>query len=529
MLPVLLTIEILLTAAALAIGLLFLKRQQPIDWTRLQPHFDSLQKGSERIEHAVRDEIARNREEGATQSRALRDEMAASLKLFNDSLLKQLGEMAQAQKSQLELFSGHLNALREANDRRLDSLRAAVDQQLAQMVQTSQASLGSFREETSKSINGLADSQRATIEAFAAQLTRLTETTERKLDEVRAAVEGRLAALQTDNAAKLDEMRKVVDEKLQGTLERRLGESFKLVSDRLELVHKGLGEMQNLAIGVGDLKKVLTNVKARGTWGEIQLASLLEQVLSREQYAANVCTKPGSNERVEFALKLPGRDDANTTVWLPIDAKFPKEDYDRLVIASEQGDAAGVEEAAKQLENRIRLEARNIRDRYLSPPHTTDFGILFLPTEGLYAEALRRPGLVESLQREHRVSVAGPTTLAALLNSLQMGFRTLAIQKRSSEVWQVLGAVKTEFGRFGEVIGKVQKKPQEASNAIDTAATKSRTIERKLRDVEALPSDDAVTLLADADAATETDSLGSTDLLRAIEPSKTTGSSKLDL
>jgi DNA recombination protein RmuC len=286
-----------------------------------------------------------------------------------------------------------------------------------------------------------------------------------------------------------------VDEKLQGTLEKRLGESFKLVSDRLEQVHKGLGEMQVLAAGVGDLKKVLTNVKTRGTWGEIQLGSLLEQILTAEQFAQNVQTKQGSAERVEFAIKLPGRDDGGNTVWLPIDAKFPKEDYERLMESAERADAAGVEDAAKQLEARIKLDAKNIHDKYLDPPNTTDFGILYLPTEGLYGEVLRRPGLTELLQREFRVNVAGPTTLWAILNALQMGFRTLSIQKRSSEVWTLLGAVKTEFGKFGDVIEKVQKKIQEAGNAIDSAASKTKTIQRKLKNVQELPASDAAKLL----------------------------------
>jgi len=275
-------------------------------------------------------------------------------------------------------------------------------------------------------------------------------------------------------------------------LEKRLGESFKMVSERLEQVHKGLGEMQNLASGVGDLKRVLTNVKTRGTWGEMQLANLLEQVLTPEQYAENVTTKLGSNEHVEFAIKLPGRGEMDASVvWLPIDAKFPKEDYDRLVEASEKADPVAVEQAGKQLELRIKAEAKDIRDKYLDPPQTTDFAILYLSVEGLYAEALRRPGLLDTLQREYRVTVAGPTVLGALLNSLQMGFRTLAIEKRSSEVWKVLGAIKTEFARFGEIIDKVQRKLQEATNVIDSAATRTRAIERKLRTVQELPPAEA--------------------------------------
>jgi len=316
-----------------------------------------------------------------------------------------------------------------------------------------------------------------------------------RLEAIRETVEKRLGELQSRNEAKLEEMRKTVDEKLQTTLERRLGESFKLVSERLELVHRGLGEMQQIAAGVGDLKKVLTNIKTRGTWGEVQLGALLEQVLTAEQYGVNIAPKPRGAERVEYAIKLPGREEGEAPVWLPIDAKFPQEDYQRLVEASDRGDAVAAELAIKALETRLRQQARDIRDKYLAPPFTTDFGILFLPSEGLYAEALRRPGLADTIQQESRVVLAGPTTLAALLNSLQMGFRTLAIQKRSSEVWKVLGAVKTEFGRFGEVLGKVKEKLDQASKQIEETQHRSRQIDKRLRDVEALPAAEAAPLL----------------------------------
>jgi len=323
----------------------------------------------------------------------------------------------------------------------------------------------------------------------------MTKMNEQKLEQLRLAVEERLKALQEDNSKKLELMRQTVDEKLQGTLEKRLGDSFKLVSERLEQVHKGLGEMQNLATGVGDLKKVLTNVKTRGTWGEVQLGALLEQVLSPEQYAVNVATKEGG-ERVEFAVRLPGQgEDREAVVWLPIDAKFPMEDYHRLVEAQERGDAAAVEAAGKQLENRVRGCAGDISSKYLNPPKTTDFGILFLPVEGLYAEVVRRAGLTERLQREQRVAVAGPTTLWALLGSLQMGFRTLAIQQRSGEVWNLLAAVKTEWMKYGEVLDAVQKKLQQASDALDKAQVRSRAVGRKLRDVQELPEGDAAALL----------------------------------
>jgi DNA recombination protein RmuC len=303
---------------------------------------------------------------------------------------------------------------------------------------------------------------------------------------VRNVLENKLRELQQDNATRLEEMRKTVDERLQTTLEKRLGESFSQVSQHLEQVLKGLGEMNTLAAGVGDLKRVLTNVRSRGTWGEVQLGNLLEQTLTAEQYAKNVATRPGSRERVEYAIRLPGQDSAHV-VWLPVDAKFPVEDYERLLAAQERADAPGMEEAGRALENRIKLEARTIREKYVEVPHTTDFAILFLPTEGLYAEVLRRPGLADNLQREFRVSIAGPTTLSALLNSLQMGFRTLAIEKRSAEVWQVLGGVKAEFERFGTVLAATKRQLQTVANSIDQAETRTRQMSRQLRAVEALP------------------------------------------
>ena len=330
------------------------------------------------------------------------------------------------------------------------------------------------------------------------QLDRLTKANEDKLAEMRATLEAKLKELQTGNEAKLEQMRLTVDEKLHKTLETRLGESFKLVSERLEAVHKGLGDMQTLAADVGNLQKVLTNVKARGTWGEVQLENLLEQMLTADQYAKNVATKPGSSERVEFAIRLPGRSEDNQPVWLPIDAKFPREDYERLLEAEDRADPVAAETAAKQLEIRIRDEAKKIHEKYIAPPHTTDFGLLFLPIEGLYAEVLRRPGLTDRLQREYRVTVAGPTTLAALLNSLQMGFRTLAIEKRSSEVWQVLGAVKTEFGKFGELLARTKKQLDTVSSTLGDAESKTRTIERKLRNVEQLSDPQTQALLGDS-------------------------------
>ena len=333
-------------------------------------------------------------------------------------------------------------------------------------------------------------------EEVGASIKGMSDSVEKRVNEMRGVVDTRLHKIQEESGKKLDAMRETVEEKLQGTLEKRLSESFAQVSERLEAVHKGLGEMQTLATGVGDLKKVLTNVKTRGTWGEIQLGNLLDQVLTPAQYECNVATKRGGSERVEFALKLPGPDENDdSVVWLPIDAKFPQEDYQRLVDAQERGDLAAADEASRQLEARIKEEGRSIRDKYVNPPQTTDFAIMFLPTEGLYAEVLRRPGLAEGMQQQYRVSIAGPTTLAALLNALQMGFRSLAIQKRSSEVWKLLGAVKKQFGQFTGILEKVEKKLHEASSNIGDASKKSRFIESRLKSVEELPSGEAERLL----------------------------------
>ncbi|MDO8581103.1 MAG: DNA recombination protein RmuC [Candidatus Omnitrophota bacterium] len=335
--------------------------------------------------------------------------------------------------------------------------------------------MGQNRLESSKNLEGLTQ-----------HLLKLTDMNEQKLEKIREVVEFRLKTLQEDNNRKLEQMRETVDEKLHSTLEKRLGDSFKIVSDLLGKVHQGLGEMQTLASGVGDLKKVLTNVKTRGIWGEIQLGNLLEQMLTADQYEKNVVTKLGSRDPVEFAIKLPGKD--GSVVYIPIDAKFPKEDYERLLAAQEECNIAVIEEAGKAIESRIKLEAKKIREKYIDPPHTTDFAFLYLPIEGLYAEVLRRPGLSDILQREYRVSIAGPTTISAILNALQMGFRTLAVEKRAGDVWRKLGDVKNEFGKFGEILQKTKEKLDSASKSIDLAASKSRTIERKLKDVQDLPS-----------------------------------------
>ncbi|NGQ93634.1 DNA recombination protein RmuC [Brevibacillus sp. SYP-B805] len=402
-----------------------------------EQRFAVLEKGLERVERAIREEMAHSRQESGAAAKQNREEMQQAFATMNRTLMANIGEMATQQK--------HL------------------------------------------------------LDSFASQLAELTRLNEQKLGQLRETIEQRLAYLQEENGKKLEQMRQTVDEKLHATLEQRLGESFKLVSERLELVHKGLGEMQTLASGVGDLKRVLSNVKTRGTLGEIQLGNLLEQMMSPEQYEQNVATKKGSKERVEFAVKLPAGEEQGGHIWLPIDSKFPLEDYQRLLDAQEEGNPQLAQEAAKQLEARIKAEARAIREKYVEPPYTTDFAIMFLPIEGLFAEVLRRTGLWETLQREFRVVVTGPTTLTALLNSLQMGFRTLAIQKRSSEVWQLLGAVKGEFGKFADILAKTQKKLQEASNTIESAAVRTRAIERRLRTVQELPAEEAGKLLPELD------------------------------
>lgn len=360
------------------------------------------------------------------------------------------------------------------------------------------ASVDRMNQNVVAQMTSIATVQNNQIDGFSRQLVELSGSNERRFDALRLTVEQQLEKLRLDNASKLELIRATVDEKLHATLEQRLSASFKQVSERLEQVHKGLGEMQTLAAGVGDLKRVLTNVKTRGTWGEVQLGALLEQMMTPAQYEKNVATRPGSNDRVEFALRLPGPESGGP-VWLPIDAKFPLEDFQRLQEAQDAADPLAVEAASKALETRIRLEAKTIREKYIEPPATTDFALLYLPVESLYAEALRRPGLFDLLQRDFRVTLAGPTTLTAILNSLQMGFRTLAIEKRSSEVWALLGAVKNEFGRFGEVLANTKRQLQTVANSIDAAETRTRQIEKKLKNVEALPGAEGTKLLGEGD------------------------------
>jgi len=395
---------------------------------------NELSKEFERIDRTFRDEIGRSREENSRSAKAQREELNVSVLKLGEQISTTIGEISKRQKDQLDIFTKQLNTLTQSNEQKFDKLQEKVESQLKE--------------------------------------------------------------IQDKNEKKLEEMRLTVDEKLHATLEKRLGESFKLVSERLEQVYKGLGDMQELARGVGDLKNVLTNVKTRGGWGEIQLENLIDQILTREQYEKNVITKKGSNDRVEIAIKFPGQSSGNNDpFWMPIDAKFPVEDYQRLLEAQDLANSIAIIEAGKAIESRIKGEAKKIAEKYIDPPNTTDFAIMFLPIEGLYAEVLRRPGLAEILQREYRVVVSGPTTLAAILNSLQMGFRTLAIEKRSSDVWKVLSIVKTEFGKFGDILEKTQEKLKQASDTIETAKVRSRAIERQLRDVQELPANEEVKLI----------------------------------
>jgi len=442
-----LIILIALAAIAVVLLIILLSRNSGSKLFQIEAQLSSFEKNQERSERAIKDEIAQNREETAVNSKQLRDEINSSNKDNRDELSK---------------------SLKSFEDRFNDNV---------------------------KEFNAL---QKQKFDNMANKQTELIQSTEMKLDKMRETIESRLKLIQDDNSEKLEKMRATVDEKLHKTLEERLSQSFKMVSERLELVHKGLGEMQHLAVGVGDLKKVLSNVKTRGIIGEIMLGNILEQILTPEQYATNVATKKGSRDNVEFAVRLPGKDDSGEIVYLPLDSKFPRENYEFLVEAYEHGNPAAIEEAGKLLEGNIKKFAKDIRDKYIDPPNTTDFGIMFLPIEGLYAEIVRRPALLEVLQRDYKIMIAGPTTLSAFLNSLQMGFRTLAIEKRSSEVWKILGAIKTEFERFGVVLKKAQEKIKEADDEIDKlVGVRTRQIQRKLKNVHELPSQESLSYISD--------------------------------
>jgi DNA recombination protein RmuC len=496
---ILLIVTIVLLVAIVVLLLMLKRKASQTDFSVIASRLDAFEKAQERTERIVREDVAQSREELGKAAREQRQELTGAFKLFGDSVVQRMMDVAVMQKGQLDAFSEQLGSFAKASGERLDSVRAesaSGAKLLREEVVTTLKSISETMAKTIKDLMGeLSNIQKTQLETMSSAIGKLSDSNEKKLEAVRVTVESKLQSIQVDNAKQLEQMRQTVDEKLQGTLEKRLGESFKQVSERLEQVHKGLGEMQSLAAGVGDLKKVLTNVKTRGTWGEIQLGALLEQVLNHDQFATNVATK-GGGERVEFAIKLPGQgSDIDETVLLPIDAKFPVEDYQRLIEAQERADVEGADAAGRQLENRVKVCAADICEKYLNPPKTTDFGILFLPIEGLFAEVIRRTGLTESIQRECRVIIAGPTTLWSILNSLQMGFRTLAIQKRSSEVWNLLAAVKTEWTKYGDVLDSVQKKLNQASDTLEKAKVRSRAVGRKLKDVQELPVGEAAVLL----------------------------------
>lgn len=438
----------------------------------------------------------------------MRTTLTDGMKTVGERFTSSAQELGKAQKEQLEGMSGQLRQMNEANQASIDRVRKTLDERVGQLQEGNERKFTEIRgamaeglklagETIAKSTEGMSKAQQEKLEGVANQLKELNNANQGAIDRIRATLDERVKELQSNNEKKLEEMRKTVDEKLHDTLEKRLGESFKLVSERLDAVHKGLGEMQSLANGVGDLKRVLTNVKARGTWAEVQLGAILDQILTPEQYDKNVCVKPETTERVEFAVRLPGpKDDPHSVVYLPIDSKFPQEDYARLQDAADKADPVAVQQATDALLRAVKASAKDIHDKYVNPPATTDFAILFLPTEGLYAEVLRQPAMVEDLQQNYRIVVAGPTTIVAILSSLRVGFQTLAIEQRASEVWRVLAAVKTEFGKFGDVLAKVKKQLNTASKTIDQTETRTRAMERKLRTVEQLPGSEALDVLA---------------------------------
>jgi DNA recombination protein RmuC len=478
-------------AALLLVAVLFRMSRNAL---LLHARLDAFEKSLELTTRLLKDEIGQGREESGRLLAEQRREIVASIRELAGHLLQRIADAHCAQGRQADVLGAQFSEFTRSNQGQLANLEKRTDEHAKRLREEVVSTLTRIAETMNGTLKDLSTAEKAQLEAMAAALAQLSETNAAKLETVRSTVEEKLRMLQADNASQLESMRQTVDEKLQGTLEKRLGESFRQVSERLEQVHKGLGEMQTLATGVGDLKKVLTNVKTRGTWGEVQLGALLEQVLNAEQYVRNASTKDNA-ERVEFAIKLPGQD-GEAPVLLPIDAKFPVEDYQRLLDAQERADADGIDMAGRQLEARVKACARDIRDKYVNPPVSTDFAVLFLPIEGLFAEVIRRPGLAEAIQRDCRVVIAGPTTLWSILNSLQMGFRTLAIQKRSSEVWTLLGAVKTEWTKYGEVLDAVQKRIHQASETIEKAKVRTRAIGRKLRSVQELPIEAASTLLS---------------------------------
>jgi DNA recombination protein RmuC len=464
----------------------------------------------EQVDHSARI----NRDELTQSLKSFAENFSTNVNAFNEVQKEKFGELILKQDTFSQNTHAIFDKIRESiekqlmdiqndNSGKLEKMRESVDNSARINRDELAQSLKSFAENFSTNVNAFNEVQKEKFGELVFKQDTFTKNTHEIFDKVRESIEKKLLDIQNDNSAKLEKMRETVDEKLHKTLETRLGESFKLVSDRLELVQKGLGEMQNLATGVGDLKKVLSNVKTKGVLGEYQLAGILEQILTVDQYGQNVKTKAGSNDMVEFAVKIPSKEESSKALWLPIDAKFPSEDYEKLVSAYDAGNVDDIERYKKDLERKIKSFAKDIKTKYLDPPNTTDFALMFLPFESLYAEVLRIPGLFESVQREFKITITGPTTISAFLSSLQMGFRSLAVEKRTSEIWELLGAVRTEFGKFGDVLEKTKEKLDSASKELDKAGTRSRAIERKLRDVQTIPDSTAQKLLEDVNFSDE--------------------------
>ena len=516
----LLWVSIAMFVAILAMVKYFtLRKDNSSELNDLKAGLVKLDEAQSRIGELVRGEFKSNREELSASVRGTRDELGSRLAEFQKSMVESMRLSQDAQKGQFETFANQLDTLTTRNDQKLEAIRKSVEERLQGVQKDSSAKLeemrntlddklssvsrttreelgqrfGEFKGSVTDSMKLSQDTQRTALETFSDQIKALTTMTDQKLERIRGVVEEKLQSIQKENTAKLEEMRQTVDEKLHSTLEKRLGDAFTQVSQRLEQVYKGLGEMKILASDVGNLQRVLTNVKARGVWGEMFIEKVLEEVLTPAQYEKNFKPRLDSGESVEYAIKLPGQ--GAEAVWIPVDAKFPKDDYDRLIDAQEKSDQALVEAAAKSLEARIKQQARDIHDKYIHPPRTTDFAILYLPVESLYAEILRRPGLTDELQSKYRVVISGPTTFGALLNSLRIGFRTLAIAERAAEVWNTLGSVKGEFRKFGDILDKTHKQIQTVGKTIEEASRKTRTIERKLKEVEELPGNERSNIL----------------------------------
>jgi DNA recombination protein RmuC len=473
-LAILLIVNIILTLKA---G----KKETGNELAEIKSSIGTLTSNLKDAEKNLKDEFVTNRKESTDTATGLRTEIGNQLNKFTQTFSDQLGNLTKSNEEKLE-------AIRKTFEEKLVDFQKSIDTNSKESRIELKENLEVFKKELNEALKDYKERMREQFSDFERSQKTQNVANSEKISELRLSLEKSVKTMQDGNEKKLEEMRKTVDEKLNETLEKRLGESFKQVSDRLEAVHKGLGEMQTLAVSVGDLKKVMSNVKSRGVLGEYQLQNIIEDLLTNDQYEKNVKTKVGSGAVVEFAIKMPHGNNLEKTLWLPIDSKFPKEDYEALVDAYEKGDVDKIDEYRKAFINGIKKNAKDIKEKYIDPPNTTEYGIMFLPYESLFGEVLRVPGLFEQLQKDHKITITGPTTLSALLNSLQMGFRTLAIEKRSSEVWDLLGAVKTEFGQFGDVLAKTKKKLIEATNVIDTSEVRSRAIERKLRNVQEMPA-----------------------------------------